>query len=515
MKGKSLIGFDYSSSTSKSFQSFNVLTGKENPELFWCASNDEVDTAILKSQQATQNCAELTGHQKSTFLLALKQNLLGIEEQLAKAYCAESSLSLDRFHVEFNRVLFQLEHFAEVAESSSWQEVAIDTDGSTFDLRKTSIPIGPVVVFGASNFPLAYSTLGGDTVAAMTSGCPVIVKAHPMHPATSSMVADVISTTAKSMQFPDGFFSHLLDDGYQVAEQLLLDERIKAVGFTGSIKGGKALINLSNKREDPIPVFAEMGSVNPIVIMEEQLGKDVQYWSSLIATSISNDAGQFCTKPGLLFVPKGAVGKQFTEELSQQLSAIHPLPMLHPGIYKTFIQRRSEEFGEQSSKPNFVQPIIYIVTASEYIKDASKREEFFGPLSVVVEYESMDELSMLIQMLEGQLTGTIIATENEILQNKIIIQTIKQRVGRLIINGVPTGVKVCAAMNHGGPYPASSDSRFTAVGARSVARFVRPLTYQNAPQSLLPEELKNENSLNIYRRINGHLTKANVLISNF
>lgn len=515
MKGKSLIGFEYSSSESKSFKSFNVLTGQQNPEQYFCASKFEVENALEKANLASAKCAQLTGVQKAGFFNELKLRLFKNQDQICHFYCLESSLSKERFKVEFDRVLFQLDHFAKIAETNSWKDISIDTQQSGYDLRKTSIAIGSVVVFGASNFPLAYSTLGGDTVAAFTAGCPVIVKAHPMHPGTSSVVASIISETLKSLSFPDGMFSHLLDDTYSVAEQLILDNRVKAVGFTGSIKGGKALIDLSNQRMEPIPVFAEMGSVNPIVMMEEKLSEDCTHWSRLIASSISNDAGQFCTKPGLIFIPKSENTSRFKEELNSRLLMIDALPMLHPGIFNSFNSKTVESFGVEQQQNNFAQPMLISVSANEYLKDDKYREEYFGPLSVLVEYKSHDELINLIEQLEGQLTGTIIATEKELRESLPILELLQQKVGRLIFNGVPTGVKVSSAMTHGGPFPASSDSRFSAVGSSSVARFIRPITYQNMPEKLLPVELKNENKLGLMRNINGELTKANLLINNF
>jgi NADP-dependent aldehyde dehydrogenase len=370
--------------------------------------------------------------------------------------------------------------------------------------------LGPVVVFGASNFPLAYSTAGGDAAAAFAAGCPVIVKAHPMHAGTGELVSGAIIKAAKETGMPGGIFSNLNAQNFEVGQQLVLHPAIKAVGFTGGIQGGRALFDLAASRPEPIPVFAEMGSTNPIVIFPSALISGLDNWTSAYADSILSGTGQFCTSPGLIFLQQSSDSDRFIEVLSEKLISAEAGVMLHPDIHARFEsgKRTMLSHSERSIEKEKTDGIrgrqaLMVVSAEDFIGHESLRHEVFGPFAIIILCKEEKELLTALSALNGQLTGTVLGSEKEIKDNFSVVEILKQRVGRLIFNGVPTGVEVCPSMNHGGPYPASTDARFTAVGIDAVRRFARPVVYQNCPQDLLPLELRNRNDLGIMRRING------------
>jgi len=384
------------------------------------------------------------------------------------------------------------------------------------DIRKMLIPLGPVVVFGASNFPLAYSTAGGDTAAALAAGCPVIVKSHPMHAGTGELVSQAIIKAAEKTGIPNGVFSNLNSSGIEVGVQLVKHSSVKAVGFTGSIRGGRALYDLASQREEPIPVFAEMGSVNPVVILPEALKNRGEGLAKTYAGSITLGTGQFCTKPGLLLGIKGEALSSFIQNLSDKIIQIEPSCMLHPNIVGAYENNKAEALSQSEItvtadydvdvKDNYARQAITTVEGKTFLENTTLHQEVFGPYSIVVQCEDAKQLAIIVSKLEGQLTGTVIAESNEVDNYSNVISALQNRVGRIIYNGVPTGVEVCASMVHGGPYPASTDSRFTAVGIHSIKRWVRPFSYQDWPNSLLPEELKDENPLEISQLIDGKET---------
>ena len=412
-----------------------------------------------------------------------------------------------------------------VAEGS-WVDATIDTSitdrtpAPKPDLRKINIPLGPVVVFGASNFPLAYSTAGGDTAAALAAGCPVIVKSHPMHAGTGELVASAIIKAAEKTGMPNGIFSNLNSSGIQVGVDLVQHSKIKAVGFTGSIKAGRALFDLAAKRDEPIPVFAEMGSVNPVIILPEALQKKGKELAKTYAGSITLGTGQFCTNPGLILGVKSEELSAFIQDLGKEILQIHPSVMLHPNIIGAYEANKAEAISQPNLEvvteyngevqPNFAKQMITTVEGKAFLKNTRLHQEVFGPFSMVIQCENIHQLEEIISSLEGQLTGTIIAETNEIEIHSKIIATLQNRVGRIIYNGVPTGVEVSPSMVHGGPYPSSTDSRFTAVGIHSIKRWVRPFSFQDWPNHLLPDELKNENPLQILRTVNGSQSSESI-----
>ncbi|MBC9794951.1 aldehyde dehydrogenase (NADP(+)) [Sinomicrobium weinanense] len=522
--GKNYIGTRQSSKSGITYKTFNPELNTENPWVFHEASSDEIEEAVQLASQAFEGYRNISGKKKSEFLNAIADEMEALGDELLETYMQESGLPRGRAEGERGRTLFQLRSFAELVAEGSWIEASIDTGipdrkpAPKPDLRKMLIPIGPVVVFGSSNFPFAYSTAGGDTASALAAGCPVIVKSHPMHSGTGELVASAVIKAAQKTGMPDGVFSNLNSSGVEVGAKLVQHPGVKAVGFTGSIKGGRALFDLAAKREEPIPVFAEMGSVNPVVALPSALKEKSDFWAQQYAGSITLGTGQFCTSPGLIIGIKGNNLTEFTQALGEKIMAIDPSCMLHPNIHGAFNNLKEEVSGqpevnvvaayEKEVKANYAQQKIITVEGKTFLENSTLHKEVFGPFSVVIQCRDSKELVAIIKKLEGQLTGTILGEEAEIREHGDIVEALQNRVGRIIFNGVPTGVEVCPSMQHGGPYPASTDSRFTAVGIHSIKRWVRPFSYQDWPDALLPGELKNDNPLGISRLVNGEKTRT-------
>jgi alpha-ketoglutaric semialdehyde dehydrogenase len=517
--GKNYIGNSLSAKGAITFKTFNPILNIENELTFYEASNDELEEAVNLASIAFKEFRKTTGKQKALFLNTIADEILALDDLLIETYCSETGLPAGRAKGERGRTIGQLRNFANLVAEGSWVEASIDTadpertPAPKPDLRKMLIPLGPIVVFGASNFPLAYSTAGGDTAAAFAAGCPVIVKSHPMHAGTGELVASAIVKATIASGMPSGVFSNLNSSGIAVGVDLVKHPKVKAVGFTGSIKGGRALLDLAAKREEPIPVFAEMGSVNPVIILPEALYKNGKNLAKTYAGSITLGTGQFCTNPGLLLGIKSAELTAFIQNLGKEILQIQPSVMLHPtiiGAYEankdnTIAQNNIEVVAQYNDEvqPNFAQQVITTVEGQTFLDNSSLHQEVFGPFSMVVQCKDTRQLEEIISQLEGQLTGTIIAENDEIVSHSKIIEALQNRVGRIIYNGVPTGVEVSPSMVHGGPYPSSTDSRFSAVGINSIKRWVRPFSFQDWPNSLLPDELKDENPLGISRHEDG------------
>ncbi len=524
--GKNYIGNLLSSIGNVTFKTFNPKENIENEYVFVEASKPEIEVAVSLASDAFKTYREISGSKKSAFLNEIANQILELGRALIEIYCKESGLSEERAISERGRTIFQLKSFAKLVKEGSWVNAIIETADKErkpipkVDLRKMFIPLGPVVVFGASNFPLAYSTAGGDTAAALAAGCPVIVKSHPMHAGTGELVAKAIIKAAEITGMPNGIFSNLNSSGIEVGTILVKHPQIKAVGFTGSVQGGRALFNLASQRPEPIPVFAEMGSVNPTVLLPKALQNSGEKWSKIYADSVTLGSGQFCTNPGLMLGIKSAELNNFIAFLAKEISKKDASCMLHPAIYKSFEAKKENTSkqkgveivakGLENKTKNFGRPSVLKVDGAQFLKNPNLHHEVFGPLTLIVQCENKNQLEEIISTLEGQLTGTILNDMEEILDYKSIVEALKNRVGRLIFNGVPTGVEVCEAMQHGGPYPASTDSRFTAVGVQSIKRWVRPISFQNWPNELLPNELKNENPLHISRTINGDISNEKI-----
>jgi alpha-ketoglutaric semialdehyde dehydrogenase len=524
--GKNYMGSQLKASGNKTFKTFNPQLNTENPWSFVEATPDEIVETVALANEAYKVYKNCTGKEKAAFLNAIADEILALGDELLAVYCAESGFPKGRAEGERGRTILQLRSFADMVAEGNWVEATIDTalperqPIPKIDLRKMLVPFGPVVVFGASNFPFAYSTAGGDTASALAAGCPVIVKSHSMHVGTGEMVASAVIRAAQKTNMPEGVFSNLNGGGVAVGGSLVRHPLVKGVGFTGSIKGGRALFDLASQRPEPIPVFAEMGSINPVVLLPQALEQKSVSWATAYAGSITLGTGQFCTNPGLLLGIKSDALSQFVKQLSEEIEKIAPSCMLHPTILNNFTNGKKElqqqegvtTVAEIKSEiaPNYAAQTVLVVNGKTFLENTSLHQEVFGPFSLIVQCENEAELVAIIDKLEGQLTGTIIAEESEIGNYTNVIAALQNRVGRLIFNGVPTGAEVCPSMLHGGPYPASSDSRFTAVGIHAVKRWIRPVSYQNWPNALLPIELQDENPLGILRLVNNKQTYSHI-----
>ncbi len=523
--GKNYIGNQRSSKGTKTYKTFNPQLNLENENVFTEATTDEIDEAVNLAASAFKEFKSISGKRKAEFLNTIADEILALDNELIKTYCSETGLPEGRAKGERGRTVGQLRSFADLVLEGSWVDATIDTAQPErqpmpkSDIRKMNIPLGPIVVFGASNFPLAYSTAGGDTAAALASGCPVIVKSHPMHAGTGELVASAIVKAAQKTGIPNGVFSNINSKGIEVGTQLIKHSGVKAVGFTGSIKGGRTLYNLAAQRNEPIPVFAEMGSINPVVILPNALNNRGENLAKTYASSITLGTGQFCTNPGLILGIEGTGLSNFISTLAAEIVAIDPSCMLHPNIVGAYESNKAKAISQpelsvaadydNDVKNNYARQAIATVEGKTFLENTTLHQEVFGPFSMVVKCEDVTQLEKIIANLEGQLTGTLIA-DDEAEKYSEVISALQNRVGRLIFNGVPTGVEVCPSMVHGGPYPASTDSRFTAVGIHSIKRWVRPFSYQDWPNNLLPDALKNENPLGISRLVNNKETKDSI-----
>ena len=499
--GKNFIGDKLSGFGKVNYNTIDPLKNIENDILFVEATSEELEEAVALADLAFPIYRELSGAQRASFLNAIADEILNLGDALIDIYCRETGLPQGRAMGERGRTIFQLQLFAKTIETEDWRKNIIEaaiperTPVPKPSLSKTHLPLGPIAVFGASNFPLAYSTAGGDTASALAAGCPVIVKSHPKHSGTGAMVSAAIIKAAQKTGMPNGVFSNLNSKSYALSHELVKHPQIKAVGFTGSFSGGSALNESVLKRRHPIPFFAEMGSINPIAITAGALEKGTQQMAQKIAGSIVLGAGQFCTQPGLLLTVDEAHTDQFIVELTKVLKGLGQQCMINPELKKNYfrqsdkinrLEKSIEILSHKAQWDNqFVEPKLSVISADQFIAYPEFQEEVFGPFSLLVKCKNLKEIERLVFNLKGQLTGSIFAPKTHYKSILPLIQVFKSKVGRLLFNDVPTGVEVTAAMTHGGPYPASSDSRFTAVGPGSIYRWLRPITFQNWPKELL------------------------------
>lgn len=499
---QNIIGFQLSATSGKHIYAADPATLTTLPEAFATATATETDMAVRKAYEAFNLYRKVSGTNRAEFLQEIAKGIEDLGQVLVERIMQETAYPEARVIVERNRTCAQLRMFATEAISGGWKTVMIDTalpdrtPAPRPEIRKKMFPLGPVVVFGASNFPLAYSTAGGDVASALAVGCPVIIKAHDSHLGTNALVAEVILKAAQKSGMPDGVFSSLNGDGMHTGQQLVLHPLTAAVGFTGSKQGGRALFDLGQKRENPIPVFAEMGSVNPVFIFPGKIRSDIRGLAGQLVSSMTMTVGQFCTNPGLLIALKDNHTDTLIFELVTALEIIPEASMLNPGIHKSF-QRGVADIREvngvimihdhQPSNGLRSTPVLASVPADVFLANPRLHHEVFGPFSIIVLCATMDEMQRVAGALEGQLTATVQADDDELIETQSLIDILVHKAGRIIMNGVPTGVEVCAAMTHGGPYPASTDSRFTAIGHHAVQRWLRPVTFQNFPGSLISE----------------------------
>ena len=480
-----LIGFSEAKTGDLSFHTFNPFLNKKNKELYKVATRDEIETSLELAESAFYK-SHLYPKKRAKFLSLIADELNKNKASIKRAYCSESGLSESRFETEFNRTIDTIIKFENLIKTENWKNI-YKSKTSSPSLKKERIALGTVLVFGASNFPLAYSTAGGDTISALACGCSVIVKSHPFHAGTSHLVAKAIINAAKKSSMPEGVFSHIQDNTHNAAQTLILDERIKSIAFTGSIEGGRAIHDLAYNRKTPIPVFAEMGSSNPLVILPGKLKSNRDKLINDLATSVCNDAGQFCTKPGLIFYPNNKNGLAFKEELIDRICKTPSNYMLHPSILKKFEELKNKKQNiskekiiekEGNIKPMQAAQSVLCIDHLLFKSHPELQEELFGPFCILIKYQTINDLITNIKLLQGQLTFSVFGDESELNKHHEIIHLASIKAGRIIINGLPTGVATTKEMHHGGPYPASTDSRYTSVGTDSILRFTRPIVYQ-------------------------------------
>jgi alpha-ketoglutaric semialdehyde dehydrogenase len=533
LSGKSIIGFRRGESESGPFHGVNPVAGDELAPSYFAASAAEVDQAAQLASTAFAIYRQTSGRARATFLRRIADNIEQLGETLVTRAAEETALPAARIRNETGRTCHQLRLFAELTEEGSWVDARIDrAEPTRAPLRKPAVrsmlrPLGPVVVFCASNFPLAFSVAGGDTASALAAGNPVIVKAHHAHPGTAELVGLAVSEAVRSCDLPEGVFSLLFGPGGEIGMQLVKHPLVKAGGFTGSRSGGHALMNAAANRAEPIPFYAEMSSVNPIFILPGALDRRSDEIAAGLHASVTLGAGQFCTNPGLVFLPDSG-SEQLINKLAELMAATPPFNMLTSGIYSAYcagvtaLRQHSqveliaqqepaskairEDRGSPMDHDSQARAILFQTNAISFMKDEGLSGEVFGPSTLLVRYSSVAQLPSIARSLEGQLTATIHASEEELKQSGELIGILENRAGRLLYNGFPTGVEVGHAMVHGGPFPATSDGRSTSVGTRAALRFARPVCYQDWPDSALPDELKDSNPLNIWRIVDGQIT---------
>lgn len=513
------------------FYAVEPHSGKELPTLYLAATQKEVDDAGWKAWQAFHTMQDRSNADRATLLELIAQRITEMGDDLLAMATDETGLGPARLVSERDRTVNTLRMFAGIVREGSWVDAAIETGQPSRrpiakpDLRRMLKALGPVAVFGAGNFPLAYSTAGGDTASALAAGCPVIVKGHPGHPGTGELVAQAVASAVDEARFDPGTFSFLHAGGPRemvIGESLVRHAAVRAVGFTGSLSGGMALAKMASERPDPIPVFAEMGSTNPMFVLPAALESQGDAIAERVFSSATNANGQMCTCPGLVFVARGNGSDAFILALGRLTDAATPQLMLSQRTRGNFARRVGEVADvagvelragrppegagtDKTPPPQPIKgsPLIFRTSFETFRKTPTLHEEIFGPAVIVVVCESPAQLADAAASIQGSLTGTIWAAGADESHARRLQRILEQRVGRLIFNGVPTGVEVCAAMVHGGPYPATNQSQSTAVGPMAMMRWCRPVCYQNVPEGFLPAELRNANPLKIRRLVNG------------
>ena len=521
LSGLSFIAGERGSGGDATFAGRNAVSGTDLEPLYISSSADELDDAAAAATEAFARFGNSAAADRAAFLHMIAANLEEASTQVVARAMLETGLAEPRLQGELARTCGQLRLFASVIEEGSWQNARIDTalpdrkPVARPDLRSMLFPVGPVAVFGASNFPLAFSVAGGDTASALAAGNPVIFKAHSAHPGTSELVAALIAKAVKQSGLHAGVFSMLYDKGVAIGQALVQHPAIQSVAFTGSKRGGRALMDLAAARECPIPCFTEMSSVNPVFVLPGALAKDPESKARGLHGSFTLGAGQFCTKPGLVFLAETDGAAALSEELHSLIGTSGNFTMLTSGIAEAYHQGLAERHAlgvDSTAAKSAASPkthaVIFQADIATFRRNVLLQEELFGPSTVLVNWNDRNELLAAAESLEGHLTATILGTEADLAENQDLVAILERKVGRLLFNGYPTGVEVSQAMVHGGPYPATSDSRFTSVGAQAILRFVRPRCYQDFPQAALPEALRDENSFGIWRLVDGALTRS-------
>jgi NADP-dependent aldehyde dehydrogenase len=526
LTGLHFIGSDQieqnNNSSQETFTASNPLTGEILETEFVEGTELQAHFAAKLATKAFVELKQTSSLERAEFLETIADEIVNLGDALIERAQLETALPKARLEGERGRTCTQLRLFAEVLREGSWVNAIIDTANpdraplAKPDTRSMNIAIGPVVVFGASNFPLAFSVAGGDTASALAAGCPVIVKAHPAHPGTSELVAGAIIKAVKKCNFPNGTFSLIQGSTHQIGESLVKEPLVKAVGFTGSLNAGRALYNIATSRPVPIPFYGELGSINPVFLLDTDNEFNSDKFTTDYVASLTMGVGQFCTNPGLLIIQK-------SDELDEILQQIHG--QIEKSVSGTLLTKNiqtSLNYGmEQIQKQKGVSLLaknevcnsfagsnnaIFTVSAEEFIGNPLLQEELFGPVSLIVVCDNKIQISQVASVLHGQLTATIHTQMNDVEFVQDLTNQLTNIAGRVLFNSYPTGVEVCRSMVHGGTYPATTDSRSTSVGTQAIYRFTRPVCFQDTPQNILPKALKNDNPLSIYRMIDGQFT---------
>lgn len=524
ISGQNLVAGKWSAQGNEVFASVDPRTKAQSSVQFFNATNGEIDLAVREAARAFKTMRLATAAERAAFLESIADEIEKLGAALIEMADAETGLGQPRLEGERGRTTSQLRLFADLLREGFYVEAIIDTalpdrtPAPRPDIRRMLIPVGPVAVFGASNFPLAFSVAGGDTTSAFAAGCPVIVKAHPGHPGTSELVARAILAAGEQHGLPSGFFSMLQGDSVRVGQTLVEHPQLEAVGFTGSLRGGRALFDTAARRPRPIPVFAEMGSTNPTVISPQALalrGEDIAVG---LVNSVTLGCGQFCTKPGLVFVVDDAASQAFIARVVELMEGRQPGVLLNQAVLAHLSAavehtRAKGSVSEWAASDTVASDgyrfpsTVFQTTVEQFLRDEALQNEHFGPVTMFVTCPTTDALFEAMESLHGNLTATVHSEAEETAFTSELFSRLREKAGRLLWNGFPTGVEVGYAMQHGGPYPATTAPQTTSVGVMAIKRFMRPVAYQNLPDSLLPEPLQDANPLNIWRVVNGQLSR--------
>lgn len=524
LTGKQFIAGTLSAAGTARFTAHDPAKGIAIEPEFIEATSDEIDQAVIAADACFDEYRKKSAREIAIFLEAIAAELVEAGEELDQRVHAETGLPFPRIQFEKLRAANQAKLFAEVVRDGTWLGARIDLPSQSpgsltpSDVRQTQMPIGPVAVFGASNFPLAISVLGNDSISALAAGCPVIVKAHPGHPGTCELLAQIMLRAIEKCGMPSGIFSMVQGASHRVGHELVSHSLIAGVGFTGSLAGGRALFNVAMQREVPIPFFAEMGSINPVFLLPSALANPKDLARGFVK-AMTAGMGQLCTQPGLLIVDSDSDFHPFLSVVNELIAKTKPETMLHQGIYKSFlsgiellsakesVQLVSKSEIENSNSVCSTGPILMTTKSEDFLNQPDLQSELFGPSTLLVQCEKRESMLDIAKALKGSLTATIHGTEKELEENHELVGVLERKAGRLIFNGFPPGVPVCHAMHHGGPYPATIDGKHTSIGTASILRWGRTVCYMDFPQSCLPVELKNSDDAT-WRMIDGKMKRG-------
>lgn len=524
LTGKQLIGSRESAESAETFTARSLSSGSDLSPAFHEATAGEVDAAVALAAEAFDAYRKFSPDSRADFLEAIAEETLARGDELLERASAETAHPLPRCAAERDRVLTHTRQFADWIREGSWVDARIDrADRERKPLPKPDVrsmlePIGPVAVFGASNFPIAISVLGTDTISALASGCPVIVKAHPAHPGTCEIAARAILRAAEKCGMPEGIVSLIQGTRNETGAALIRHPRLEAAAFTGSLAGGRALFDIANSRPHPIPFYAEMGSVNPVFLLPGALRARAEGIAQGFVAALTAGVGQFCTNPGLVAGIDSEGWRQFSQFATEKVASVAPATMLHSGIHRSYVSgietRRGsalELLGESGTAADPARgeaaTYLFATTQEGLLADPTLFDELFGPVSTLVSCQSPSDFVAIAKRLEGSLSATIHGTEEDLADHRDLVEVLRKKVGRLIFNGYPVGLEICHSIHHGGPYPATTHSHFTSIGTRAIQRFVRPVCYQDWPDSLLPKELQNLNPRGVLRLLDGERSR--------